>query len=117
MFSNLFSIISPYANTDKNIANTKTNIVNKMFILFDDSDQIKLFSNKGEYEANYFESRNNTIQFIEYRKSILGQDNSQNLAKEFTEGKNRMKSQESEKFRSENFDGTGSQEDIRRSHN
>lgn len=70
----IFSKISPYANADRNITNAKTNIVNKMFILFDDSDNVKLFSNKGEYEIHFFDSQTNTIQFRKYQESIVFDD-------------------------------------------
>lgn len=85
ILDNIFSKISPYANYEKNIDNTKTNILNKMFILFDDQDQIKLFSNIGEYEIHHFDSNSNSIKFIEYKISILNQEKSRQENKSMEE--------------------------------
>lgn len=74
IFNTIFSKISPYANADKNLSNAKTNIANKMFILFDDSSNIKLFSNRGEYEIHYLDSRNYQIKLITSKKCIVSLD-------------------------------------------
>jgi hypothetical protein len=119
IFNTIFSKISPYANADRNITNTKTNIVNKMFILFDDTNNVKLFSNRGEYEIHYFDSQKNNIVCLKYVKCIVSLDTKKDL--DINEGidNDLSEDEETEKIRvqhqlklygSERFHETGSQQ-------
>ena len=45
-----------------------------MFILFDDSSNVKLFSNRGEYEIHFFDTRNYNIKLMDYKKCIVALD-------------------------------------------
>lgn len=119
IFNQLFSKISPYANADKNITNTKTSIENKMFILFDDTNNVKLFSNRGEYEIHFFDNRNNSIQLVDYKKCIvslnakidsdLNEGVDQDLSEDEETEEIRVQ-QQLKMYGSERFHGTGSQD-------
>jgi hypothetical protein len=119
IFNTFFSKISPYANADRNITNTKTNIINKMFILFDDSNNVKLFSNRGEYEIHYFDSQKNSISCLKYIKCIVSLDNKEDLDINDGIDNDLSEDEETEKIRvqqqlklygSERFHETGSQQ-------
>jgi hypothetical protein len=118
IFNTIFSKISPYANADKNLTNSKTRITNKMFILFDDSNNIKLFSNRGEYEIHCLDSLNNQIKLINEKKCIVALDAKMDL--DVNEGidQDLSEDEETEEIRvrnqlkiygSERFHETGSQ--------
>lgn len=115
IFNTIFSKISPYANADRNITNTKTNIVNKMFILFDDSNNVKLFSNKGEYEKHFFDSQTNSINFVKYQKCVISLepktpvDPEMDLSEDEETEQNRVQ-QQLRLYGSERFYETGSQQ-------
>lgn len=114
IFNTIFSKISPYANADRNITNAKTNIVNKMFILFDDSNNVKLFSNKGEYEMHFFDSQTNSINFVKYQKCVISYEaklqtgSEMDLFEDEETEQNRFQ-QQLRLYGSESFHGTGSQ--------
>ena len=89
-----------------------------MFILFDDTNNVKLFSNRGEYEIHFFDIRNNSIKLVDYKKCIVSLD--AKIDSDLNEGidKDLSEDEETEEMRveqqlkiygSERFHETGSQ--------
>lgn len=53
------------------MSNAKTKIQNKLFVLFDDTDHMKLFSNRGEYEKHGLYNQSGKIMLIDEKKSLI----------------------------------------------
>lgn len=89
-----------------------------MFILFDDTNNVKLFSNKGEYEIHFFDNRNNSIQLVDSKKCIvtlnakIDSDLNEGIDKDLSEDEETEEirvQQQLKMYGSERFHETGSQ--------